>query len=145
MASLDDIVARIKGVFKATPIVVTDNNYSALQIDAAANLKVVLASALSGEDPANDVLKVESQYTYLYISTGTTTPVKAGPGFLRRIIIGGGTAGTIILYNHATGVGPIILSFDSTNALAQYDFDCMFSAGLTIITSAATKLTVIFR
>lgn len=57
----------------------------------------------------------------------------------------GGTAGTIIGYDNTVGSGSIIFSFDSTNALNTYTFDEEFVNGLTVVTSAATKLTVNVR
>lgn len=79
-----------------------------------------------------------------YISTATTTAVATGPGTLHTITVEGGTTGTIIAYDNTAASGTILASFDSTNALATYTFDIRFSKGLTIITSAATKLTVCF-
>ena len=78
-----------------------------------------------------------------YISTATTTVVRSTPGTLRSITVTGGTAGTIIGYNNASAAsGDILFSFDSTNALQTYNFDIDFSLGLTVITSAATKITI---
>lgn len=85
---------------------------------------------------------VEFPYVYNYIATATTTVVKATPGVLHTITVTGGTAGTIIVYDDAAQAGTILASFTSTNALRSYIFDAVFTNGLTIITSAATKLTV---
>lgn len=87
---------------------------------------------------------VEFPYGYNYISTATTTVVKASPGVLHTITVNGGTAGTIIVYDDPAVAGTIIASFSSTNALATYILDAIFNTGLTIITSAATKVTVSF-
>lgn len=57
----------------------------------------------------------------------------------------GGTAGTIIGYDNTAASGTILFSFDSTNALATYMFDVQFNIGLTIVTSAATKVSVSYR
>jgi len=79
----------------------------------------------------------------IYISTAATTVIRSAAGRLHTIVVQGGSAGTIIGYNNASAAsGDIVFSFDSTNALATYHFDINFSLGLTIITSAATKLTV---
>lgn len=101
--------------------------------------------ALAGEDLTVGVMKVEQRFTDTYISTATTTTLKTGAGILHTIVVNGGTAGTIIVYDNTAASGTIIASFDSTNALATYTFDCTFSTGLTVITSAATKLSVNFR
>lgn len=80
--------------------------------------------------------------TPTYISTGTTTLVQTGAGTLHSITVEGGTTGTIIAYDGLTAGGTVIASFDTTNALATYMLDIGFTVGLTIVTSAATKLTV---
>lgn len=77
-----------------------------------------------------------------YISTGTTTLVATGPGLLHTVVVQGGTTGTIIIYDGIAVSANIIASFDTTVALASYVFDVAFSVGLTVVTSAATKLTL---
>lgn len=79
-----------------------------------------------------------------YISTGTTTLIATGSGILHTITVQGGSTGTIIVYDGLAVTTNIIASFDSTNAINTYHFDVEFSVGLTIVTSAATKLTVSF-
>ena len=80
-----------------------------------------------------------------YISTATTTVVKTGAGLLHTIVVQGGTTGTIIGYDNTAASGTILFSFDTTVALATYTFDVSFAVGLTVVTSAATKLTVSAR
>lgn len=82
------------------------------------------------------------QCTQTYISTGTTTVVVTGEGTLHTVTVQGGSAGTIIIYDNTAASGKIIASFDSTNAIATYTFDVAFRIGCTVITGAATKLTV---
>ena len=67
---------------------------------------------------------------YTYILTAATTICRSTPGKLHTITVQGGTGGTIVF------------SFDSTNALMSYHFDINLAKGLTIVTGAATKLTV---
>lgn len=100
---------------------------------------------IAGEDLTNDVQKVEQRMSYFYISTATTNVVKATAGFLHTITVTGGTTGTIIVYDNASTSGTIIASFTTTNALQTYTFDVAFGNGCTIITSAATQLTVSYR
>ncbi len=80
----------------------------------------------------------------VHISTATTTVLKSGSGYLRSITVTGGTAGTIIVYDNTAASGTILASFGSTNALATYTFEGEFDTGLTIVTSAATLLSVSF-
>lgn len=78
-----------------------------------------------------------------YISTATTTVCRSKKGKLGTVVVQGGTAGTIIGYDNASAAsGDIVFSFDSTNAIATYVFNCELVNGLTVITGAATKLSV---
>jgi hypothetical protein len=105
-------------------------------------LSVNLAAFIAGEDEDRDVMKVESQNGYFHISEAGTHLVKTGSGHLSHILVTGGSAGTILVYDSPTAPGEIIASFDSTNSIATYTFDALFSEGLTVVTSANTKLTV---
>lgn len=78
------------------------------------------------------------------MSTATTTTIKTGAGYLHTIVVTGGTAGTIDVYDNTAASGTKLAAFSSTNAIASYTFDCAFQTGLTIITSAATNLSINF-
>jgi len=78
------------------------------------------------------------------ISTATTTLVKSGSGYLHTLSVTGGTAGTIRVYDSLVGSGAFIADFGSTNGLMTYTLDVDFAIGLTIVTSAATLVTVSF-
>lgn len=110
-----------------------------------AGLKVDLGALLAGEDLTANRLLTEQANSYTAISTAATTAVKTGAGLLHRIVVTGGTTGTITVYDNTAGSGTQILNFDTTSALASYEINARFSVGLTIVTSAATKLTVIYR
>ncbi len=113
--------------------------------ETTASLKSAIGDKLAGEDLTNDLIKVEQRFSSNYISTATTTVIKTGAGMLHRIVVEGGTAGTIIIYDNTAGSGTTIASFDSTAALMSYEFNTAFGTGLTIVTAAATKITVSFR
>lgn len=131
--------------YNATAPTLNDGDNDSLQLDPSANLKTSLATLIAGEDLTNNVLKVETRFSYATISTAATTTVKSGAGFLHRIIITGGTAGTITVYDNTAGSGTQIADFDTTNTMNSYEFNVAFSTGLTIITGAATKVTVAYR
>lgn len=76
------------------------------------------------------------------ISTGTTTLVATGTCTLHTLTVTGGTTGTIKVYDALTATGTPKIDFDTTNALATYTFDISLATGMTIVTSAATKITV---
>lgn len=106
---------------------------------------VGIAQQIAGEDLVNNVLRTETRFTPNYISTATTTVVKTGAGVMHNIVIQGGTLGTVIIYDNTAASGTIIASFDTPTAQTTFTFNSTFATGLTVITSAATKLTVNYR
>jgi hypothetical protein len=131
--------------YNVTPPTYDDGDKATTQSDVNGNTRVREQYAPLYEDNVAQVAKVEQRYSPTYISTATTTTVKSGAGFLHRLIVNGGTTGTIIIYDNTAASGTIIASFDTTNAIASYEFNVTFATGLTIVTSAATKLTVAWR
>lgn len=128
--------------YHAAPTARTEGQGGPLESNQIGDLLATLNSLLAGEDLLNNILRTQSRNNSTYISTATTTVVKSGSGLLHCITVMGGTAGTIIVYDNTAASGTILASFDSTNALATYLFDVIFSIGCTVITSAATKLGV---
>lgn len=107
------------------------------------SLAIVLtfvSSALAWPGPS-----VRDGYNNNYIVTATTTVIKTGPGLLHTITVAGGTAGTIIVYDNTAASGTVLANFSSTNAIQTYIFDVAFTTGLTIITSAATSVSVAYK
>ncbi len=135
----------VEAIYNATPTTRTEWQAGPLQADSLGNLKETLGTTIAGEDIPNDVTKVEFRNNATYISTATTTVVKTGAGLLHTIVVQGGTTGTIIGYDNTAASGTILFSFDTTVALATYTFDVSFAIGLTVVTSANTKLTVSAR
>lgn len=90
--------------------------------------------------------RVQQQpWKYASISTATTTIVKTGQGILHNILVTGGTAGTISVYNNTIASGDTLVAlFSSTNAIASYPFDIAFSSGCTVVTGGATNITVTY-
>ncbi len=115
----------LPGIYNSTVITIPDGSGSALSTDSSGNAKT-------------------AGYSYTAISTATTTTVKSGKGVLKAIIVTGGTAGTIDIYDNTAGSGTVICSIGSTNTIADYQINASFSTGLTVVTAAATKLTVIY-
>lgn len=109
-----------------------------------------LSRYISGEDSGRDVMKVQNQNDYEYISTNTTTTVKSGAGHLKAITIGtkGASSNTLTVYDNTAGSGDIIAVIDTTSASAEatFHFDCEFTNGLTIVTATGTapKATIIY-
>lgn len=114
-------------------------------MDLSGNQRETLGTLIAGENLSTNRLQVEQTSNYAYISTATTTVVKSGSGFLHTLTVQGGTAGTIIIYDNTSAAVPIMLSFDSTASYETYEVDVSFATGLTVVTSAATKITVAYR
>lgn len=84
-------------------------------------------------------------YSSTYISTTTTTTPKSTRGVLRKIVITEAAAGTITVYDNTAASGTIIAAFKASVVEGTYEFDVRFQTGLTIVTAANTKLTVIWE
>ncbi len=138
-------------VYSATPPTYTDGQTVVPQADAAGNLKTSQATLLAGEDLVNDVIKVEQRYSFVNITTATTTVVKSGAGFLHLIVVNKHVAtGIITIYDNTAGSGTLIGTITVGAALLTDPpvtsvYDVSFSTGLTIVTSQAENLTVSYR
>ena len=86
----------------------------------------------------------QSQPTYKYISTATTTVLKYGAGSLHAIINATNT-GSITIYDSTSGAGLTIGTLDGTRALGSIAFDCPFYYGLTIVSTAGTAMIIIYE
>lgn len=104
-----------------------------------------LVEKLAGEDITNDVLKVEERFSYNNITTATTTTVKTGAGFLHSITINTTAAGTITIYDNTAGSGTKIGTLASSVGQQTFFYDVQFATGLTIVTGAASDITVSYR
>lgn len=85
------------------------------------------------------------------ITTATTTTVKSGKGVLHKISVNTFVASaTITIYDNTAASGTKIGTFTLPATItgdAPYvlPFDIQFNTGLTIVTSAATDITAIYR
>lgn len=131
--------------YNSTPPVVTNGNSVTLQGDSSGNLLVSLATKIAGEDITNDRLKVEHQYSYNHISSGTTTTVKASAGFLHSITVNTTAAGTITIYDNTTNSGTVIGILKASVVERTFVYDISMTTGITIVTAAASDLTVSYR
>jgi hypothetical protein len=88
----------------------------------------------------------DTRYNSTPITTATTTVVKTGTGIFGGIQVQGGTTGTITVYDNTSASGKVIANFDTTVAIAPtYMFNTGVSIGITVVTSAATKITVLWK
>lgn len=78
---------------------------------------------------------------YAYISTNTTTEVCPKPCVLEQIVIGETAAGAITIQDG----GSTVAVLKSSIAEGTYRFQISIKKSLTIVTAAASKLTVAYR
>lgn len=80
-----------------------------------------------------------------YISTATTTTVKSGKGILERIVLTETAAGTITIYDNTAASGTVLAVIKASAVERDFDFNCRFGTGLTVVTAGASKLSVIWE
>lgn len=115
------------------------------KFDSNNNVNVNLNTQIAGEDLTNDVLKVENQFSNTYIATNTTTVVKATPGFLHSITVGETAAGAITVYDNTSAAGTIVAVLKASIAEQTFVFDVICGTGITVVTAAASKISVSWR
>ena len=80
------------------------------------------------------------------ITTATTTTVKSGRGILRGIAVNTTAAGTITVYDNTAASGTKIGTIAASVTPGLYlSLPAVFTTGLTIVTGAASDLTVYFE
>jgi hypothetical protein len=89
-------------------------------------------------------------FAYTNITSATTTTVKTGSGTLVRISNNKKVLSSVItIYDNTAGSGTKIGTITNPATLLDsqqtYDFEVGFTTGLTIVTSAADDLTVVWR
>ncbi len=123
-------------LFHTAPVTRTNGQGGPLETDATGNMRVT-----------EQFLPASSS---TYISTATTTVVKSGAGRLARIIIGTPIASaTITVYDNTAGSGTVIATLAIGSVITgdqpdPIEFACKFTTGLTVVTSGATLITVVW-
>lgn len=81
----------------------------------------------------------------LNINQAKTTVVATGSGTLKRIVVNTTAAGTITVYDDESAVSTsLIATLKSSIAENSYEYDVPFTRGLTIVTAAASDITVVY-
>lgn len=81
-------------------------------------------------------------YNYTNVATNTTTTCKTGRGALHSIVVNTAAAGAITVYDNSAGSGTVIATLKSSVAEGTYLYDVQFDTGLTVVTAAATDITI---
>jgi len=89
-------------------------------------------------------MQLRDNYRYAYISSAVTTQVHSGQGQLIAITLGTTAAGAISIIDNTAGSTVNIATLKASVAEGTYWFLSNYSAGLRIITAAASTLTVIY-
>lgn len=99
--------------------------------------------------PLNDlndsVQAFHDDYNVTNVTTDTTTTIKAEAGRIGSIRVLGGTLGNVTVYDNTAGSGTVLVPTftpDKGQILLQ---NCKFNVGLTIVTAAATIVSVKWR
>jgi hypothetical protein len=90
-------------------------------------------------------LTSESNFTYKNITAAATTVVKSGAGELRSVTVNTTAAGTIKIYDNTAGSGTLIGTLKASVGEQTFQYDVAFGTGLTIVTAAASDITVSYR
>ena len=115
-----------------------------VKVDSSGNL-IVSALLLAGEDQINDVLKTEQRFALTHISTATTTVIKNVPGFLHSVTINTTAIGTITIYDNTAASGTVLAVIAASTLEKTLTYNGVFNVGLTIVTAAASDITVSYR
>ena len=89
----------------------------------------------------------EYRQRFANITTATTTVVKSGAGRLIHIVVNKPvSASTITIYNNTAASGTKIGTITNSTVVTPYclDYDARFDTGLTIVTSGADDITVVY-
>lgn len=104
---------KIGGKYNLATQTYADGDRADLQVTANGYLRTTLSEAISGEDQTNDVLKVEGQFSYSYLTADGQ--VKASAGFLHSITFSptdaAATAGSIIVYDNTAESGTVVFTY----------------------------------
>lgn len=81
-----------------------------------------------------------------HITTASTTVVKNGMGNLQRIVVNKPTvaSATVTIYDSTSASGKVIAEIEMKNTFGDFEYLCPFSIGLTIVTSHACDITVVY-
>ena len=129
----------------ANPVEMTVNN----AMVAATNPLAVSPIVAGADATASNPLPVSERGSFLNIAGAATIVVKSGAGILHRIQANKKIAsGVITIYDNTAASGTKIGTITNPAVLLDnsdtFVYGCAFSTGLTVVTSAADDLTVVY-
>lgn len=125
----------------------TDYDRAMLRADANQYLFATLGTLLAGEDLTNNVMKVESQFTYSMVSATGTTTIKSGAGFIHTINVNGQSTPSITIYDNTAASGAVIWGTRAGLTEQTFILNAKFTTGLTLLVGAGVnpQLEVSYR
>lgn len=135
---------RVGQVYNSATQTYGSGDIADFQADVNGNTKVTLATKL---DPVNDGVTSYEDASYITtISTATTTVVAAFPAVVKEIRVIGGTLGNVTVYDNTAASGsPVIPAVTPDKGQLLLGKGANFAVGCTVVTAAATIVTVIWR
>jgi len=149
-AGLSDVASALTGILNTLPLALyhssrstrTDGLGGPLESNIVGDLSVTQGTLLAGEDLIKDVITTRRRGVYAYISTATTTYVFPGSGHINNIKVAGGTLGNVTIYDNTAASGTVILPAVTPVQGQELIVDIDVTLGCTIVTAAATILTI---
>lgn len=111
-------------------------------VDASGNATVTVGTLLAGEDQTNNRLMTLPKYSYNHITSAATTVVKGSAGVLHTIVVNTTAAGTITIYDNTAASGTVVGILKASVGENTYTFDTNMTTGITVVTGAASDITV---
>ena len=81
---------------------------------------------------------------YTNINSAATTIVRSSRGTLARLVINSITAGTVTIFDSITGSGDVVAVIAVGATIGDIEYDLVVTNGITIVTTMADNLTVVF-
>lgn len=118
--------------------------YTAQRGDSSGNAKVSLGTLINGESSRYQRMLTVGAWNYATVSTATTTTVLSGSGIIGRVYVAGGTMGNVTIYDNTAASGTTVLPTTTVVQGQELLRDVVVGTGFTIVTSAATILTIAY-
>lgn len=91
------------------------------------------------------VMLAASSNKYSNLASAATTTVKSGSGILEKIVVNTGVASTTVTVYDNTAASGTKIATASTTAQGVLIYGCRFGTGLTVVTSGAADITIVYR
>ena len=131
------------------------NQTNAFKVDGSAVTQPISAASLplpTGAATESTLAALNNKFntnSFYNINTNTTSTVKSGAGVLKRIVVNkvGALLNTCTIYDNTTATGTIIGTIDLVHTQMVFEYDVVFTTGLTIVTATGTAadLTIVYQ